>query len=93
MATPEELEEFKKENSEVVAKGIALYAQKQEELEGKYPAGHVVIINVDTGEYVVAKTIVDVIKIAEATFGDSHRGYIRNIVGPHPLVEFGGCPL
>ena len=93
MATVEELEAFGLESTEVVKKGEYLYEQIKKELEGQHPAGHFVVINVDTGEHVTAETSLEASEKAEEKFQRPFRGFIRQIVGPYPDVLFAGCPL
>ena len=92
MPTPQEVEAMKQEDAVIVKKGIEWYDKLKDEIEKKYPAGSVTIIDIDTGSYIVGETTLVAMKMAETKFSENVRAYIRHVVGPHPFVEFGGCP-
>lgn len=91
MATPEEIKLFEKEGSDIITKGKPWFEKIRASLEKQYPSDYVTVIDGDTGEYVVAKTVFDAIQLAKKQL-PLKPSYFISRVDAKPLVEFGGCP-
>lgn len=91
MATPEEIETFKRDGANVVAEGERWFKKIEETLKAKHPGDHTVVINVDDGTYVVAATRLDAVLAAEKQFPTGARGYVRGIA-VRSNIDFDGCP-
>lgn len=88
MVSPSEVEQFKKENREIIEKGKPFYEKLKGELQKNFPPHYIVIINVDDGTYVVGKDGLEAVQMAEKVF---QRGYVCRIDN-QPVAEFAGCP-
>lgn len=90
--TPQEIENLTAASHDVVARGEEWYKKLQEKIEGGYPRGHLVAIDVATGQYVVGKDQSEIHDLIKKQFPTHALCYVRGVVDVCPDVHFWGCP-
>lgn len=92
MATPEEIEEFKKKNARIAVAGRIWYEKLAADLEKKYGAGTFIAIDIATGSYVTGTSLLEVMDKTKQEFPQNAEFFVRCVVEPHPFASFAGCP-
>jgi len=81
-----DFKKLQRDDKLIIGKGEKLYKKLVKELEEHF-YGKQVGINIDTGEYAIGETKVDVLDKFDWKFGKKARGYFRVIGKGHPDVH------
>lgn len=88
--TPQEIENLGTMSHDVVTRGEIWYKRLQEKIEGEYSRGHLIAIDVATGQYVVGKNQSEIHDLVKKQFPTQASCYVRGIVDVCPDVYFWG---